>query len=150
MDIQVHSCILLLEGTFVSAGHYGIDDICQSDVECEDVETIERHYVRLKCFSQTVIEQLKYLESMNALDELFDPAIGFNYFVGGLPEDSVSDGGYCTPSDSGRQHEADFTVTKVVGVFDNAPVGVHVEDTWPEATINEQALDEFVSALEVE
>lgn len=152
MDIKTHSCILLLEGTVVSASH---DGYCSGN-ECEDIEVTEQHYVLLECFSDKVIEQLKYLESVNALDELFNSEIGFSYKTGGLNEDNYHvktfgpQYGFCNPSPSGRHHETDFTATKVLGVLDNNAPGVNVDPYWVKAEINEKALEEFVGLLQVE
>lgn len=142
MDLEMYSCILVLEGDFVSAGH---DGYC-SGGDCEDTTTVETHYVTLECSSKTTIEQLKYLESINMLDELFGLPIDFKYFVGRLPEDSGGSG-YCGPSESGRHHEADFTATKILHVLDYNANAKYVDPGWPVATINEKALDTYVCAL---
>lgn len=146
MDIKVHTCILLIEGIVVSASH---DGYC-SGGDCEDIEVTERHYVYLECFSDKVIEQLKYLESIKALDELFNAKIGFNYKIRGLDEEDYHNhtwggqSGYCGESPSGRHHETDFTATKVISVLDNNTVGINTEQYWAKAEINEKALGEFV------
>ena len=124
--------------------------------DCEDIEVTEQHSVLLECFSDKVIEQLKYLESIDALDELFNSEIGFSYKMYGLDEDDYHShtygghSGYCGESPSGRHHETDFTATKVVSVLDIDVPGVNVENYWSKAEIKEKALEEFVGLLQVE
>lgn len=149
MDIKVHTCILLIEGIVVSASH---DGYC-SGGSCEDIEVTEQHYVCLEYFSDKVFEQLKYLESIKALDELFNAEIGFNYKMLHLNEEDYHNhtwggqSGYCGESPSGRRHETDFTATKVISVSDNNADGVNVEPYWVKAEINEKALEDFVASL---
>lgn len=152
MDIKVSSCILLLEGKVVAAGH---DGYC-SGGDCDDIEVVEHHCVTLEYYSDEVIENLKYLESINALDDIFCSAIGFSYKMYGLNEGDYhphswgGQSGYCGSSESGRHHEADFTATKVLGVLDINSPGINIDPYWNTAEINERGLEKYVGLLQNE
>ena len=148
---KVHSCILFLEGKVVAASH---DGYCSGD-ECEDIEVSEQHYIKLECSSDKVIDQLKYLESIDALGELFNNEIQFSYILMGLDENNYHTptygwySYYCKNSPSGRNHEADFTATKVISVLDTIPVGINIYNDSHKPVINEKGLEKVVSLLKV-
>jgi hypothetical protein len=149
----MNTCVLLLEGTIVSTSHCGY---CSGN-ECDDLVLTEQHAVTLHYSSYDTLDHLKYLQSIDALDELFNKVIQFSYKMFHIGEENYYDefrglSGYCRPSPSGRHHETDFTATKVIKVIDinDDAIGenVHVNPVWFYAHINEFALADFINLLQ--
>lgn len=150
------SCTLILAGDLDKADH---DCYCSGN-ECED--TIEPHSrsVFLTCSTKT-IGHLKYLETMGMLNEIFNPDIGFNYVSD--HEATENRGSYfCDEAPSGRKHEQTFTAKYITNILDDKcdPNLLHMIRSrlqagpkpyyYTIATINEDALDQFVTALQTE
>lgn len=110
-----------------------------------------------KCISgTTTIEHLEYLESIDALNEIFNEQIGFEYKMTNLDEKSYHpftwghQSYYCEPSPTGRKHEADFTATKIVKILDTNTHGIIIESDWDNAVINEVALRNYVEYVKLQ